>query len=68
MKLSLGGILGGQLNVISNLKGVTKLLERCQSDACTFVHEATVKYLKFVCITSYFGEVCYLTAFDQRLF
>lgn len=60
MNLSLGGILWGQFNIISNLEKewqLSDLLAKCQSGNCIFVHEATIQYLKFAYTTAYFGEV-----------
>lgn len=43
-------------------------MARCQNDDCISVHESTIKYLKFACISAYFGEVFYLASLEQRLF
>lgn len=43
-------------------------MARCQNDHCISVHEATINYLKFACISAYFGEVSYLVSLEQRLF
>lgn len=43
-------------------------MARCQNGVCISFHEATIKYLKFVCLSAYFREVSYLASLKQRLF